>query len=147
MQKIKSVFSLTIGDLDFVTDLTQFELTSDEAEQDAMTFLDYNLGTNRVWTLSITSVFDGGSTDSLHSYLWNNAGTNTQFALQPKAGAISTSSPQYIGDIRIPYRPDIGVEAGTESTFDYEFEVIGQPVKVTDGAASNLYLPLYNDFY
>ncbi|AOZ63659.1 major tail protein [Rhodococcus phage Weasels2] len=147
MQKLKSIFSLEVDDLEFTTDLTQFELKSDEADQDAMTFLDYNSGVNRAWTLTVTSAFDGGSVGSLHSYLWDHSGSTTQFKLQPISGAASLSKPQYIGDIRIPYKPDLVVEAGSESTFEYEFEVIGQPVKVVDGDTLNLYLPLYDSFY
>ncbi|AWN03921.1 major tail protein [Rhodococcus phage Peregrin] len=128
--KLKSVFSLKVGTQDWVSDIVSFELTSDEAEQDAMTFAEYNAGTNRTWVLSVSAAWDGGSADSLHSYLWDNAGTTATFEVQPSQGVVSATKPKYTGSVRIPFRPDISVEAGNESTFDYEFEVVGEPNKV-----------------
>lgn len=128
--KLKSVFSLKVGTQDWVSDIVSFELTSDEAEQEAMTFAEYNAGTNRTWVLSVSAAWDGGSADSLHSYLWDNAGTTATFEVQPSQGVVSATKPKYTGSVRIPFRPDISVEAGNESTFDYEFEVVGEPNKV-----------------
>lgn len=128
--KLKSVFSLKVGTNDWVEDIVSFELTSDDAEQDSMTFAEYNAGTNRVWTLTVTAAWDGGSAGSLHDYLWTNAGSTAVFEVQPSSGTVSANTPKYTGSVRIPYRPDISVEAGTASTFDYEFEVVGTPNKV-----------------
>lgn len=127
--KIKSIFSLTVDDVDYVTDLVSFNLTSDEADEDSMTFAEFNAGTNRVWTLEITAVWDGGSDGSLHDYLWNNAGAFADFEIQPISGTISAQKPHYTGQVRIPFKPDIEVEAGTDSVFDYVFDVVGEPSK------------------
>ena len=131
--KLKSVFALKIGNTDYVTDIVSFELTSDDADTDSQTFAEYNAGTNREWTLNVTAVWDGGSVGSLHDYLWINAGSSATFDIAPLSGATSTSKPRYTGTVRIPFRPDISVEAGSDSTFDYEFEVVGNPNKVTSG--------------
>lgn len=131
--KIKSVFALKIGATDYVSDIVSFELTSDDADTDSQTFAEYNAGANRTWTLQVTAVFDGGSVGSLHDYLWVNAGSSATFDIAPLSGVTSTSKPRYTGQLRIPFRPDITVEASSESTFDYEFEVIGTPNKVTSG--------------
>lgn len=129
-QKLKSVFALEVGSTDWVEDIVSFELTSDEADTDSQTFAEYNAGTNREWTLNVTAVWDGGSAGSLHSYLWENAGSEAEFTINPKSGAVSASNPAYTGTVRIPFRPDITVEAGETSVFEYEFEVVGQPNKV-----------------
>jgi hypothetical protein len=129
-QKLKSVFALEVGATDWVEDIVSFELTSDEADTDSQTFAEYNAGTNREWTLNVTAVWDGGSAGSLHSYLWENAGSEAEFTINPKSGAVSASNPAYTGTVRIPFRPDITVEAGETSVFEYEFEVVGQPNKV-----------------
>lgn len=147
MNKLKSIFGLKIDETDYATDITQFELTSDEADADAMTFLEYNQGVNRVWTLGVTAVFDGGSAGSLHDYLWENAGATVGFVIQPAAGISSPSNPQYGGYIRLPYRPDISVEANTDSTFEYEFEVVGQPSKFKDGEESDVFGNIFNEFF
>lgn len=128
---MQSVYSLKLGATDYVTDIVSFELTSDEADADSQTFAEYNSGSNRDWILTVTAIFDGGSNGSLHDYLWTNSGQTVDFDIQPLSGAISTSKPKYTGSIRIPQKPDISVEAGSNSTFEYEFEVVGEPNKVT----------------
>ena len=128
--KLKSIFSLKVGDTDWIDDIVSFELTSDEADADSQTFGEYNAGANREWVLNVTAAWDGGSAGSLHDYLWTNAGSTAEFEIQPVSGIISASKPKYTGNVRIPFRPDISVEAGSDSTFEYEFEVVGQPNKV-----------------
>src|SRR5690606_25300162 len=123
--KLKSVYRMDIGSGDWVEDLVSFELTSDEADADAQTFAEYNAGANREWVLNITAVWDGGSDGSLHGYLWDNAGSTVTFEIQPVSGVISAQRPAYSGQVRIPFKPDISVEAGSDSTFEYEFEVVG----------------------
>jgi hypothetical protein len=131
--KLKSVFALKVASTDYVSDVVSFNMASDEAESDSTTFAEYNAGANRAWTLSVTAVWDGGSQGSLHDYLWTNSGASAAFEIQPKDGATSTSNPKYTGTLRIPFKPDIQVEAGEDSTFEYEFEVVGEPNKVTAG--------------
>lgn len=147
MIKLKSIFALEIDNVDYATDIVSFELTSDEADSDATTFHEYNSGTDREWVLSVTAAFDGGSSDSLHGFLWENAGSQADFLIQPKAGISSPSNPQYKGTIRFPYRPDISMEAGENSTFEYEFELLGQPVKYKNGEESDVFGDVFNEFF
>lgn len=128
--KLKSIFALKVGTADFSTDIVSFDLTSDEADADATTFAEYNAGANREWTLTTTAAWDGGSVGSLHAYLWDNAGSTAAFEIQPLSGPVTASKPKYTGMVRIPQKPDINVEAGTEATFEFEFEVVGEPNKV-----------------
>lgn len=130
LDKLKSIFALKVGADDFSTDIVSFDLTSEEAEADSTTFAEYNAGSNREWTLTVTAAWDGGSVGSLHDYLWTNAGSSASFEIQPLSGAVSPTRPKYTGTVRIPQKPDISVEAGTDSTFEFEFEVVGEPNKV-----------------
>lgn len=147
MNKLKSVFGLKIGANDYVSDIVSFELTSDDAAADSQTFSEYNSGSNRQWTLALTAAFDGGSGGSLHDLLWNNAGSTSTFVIQPKSGALGTSNPYYQGKVRIPYKPDLSIEAGSDSTFDYELEVIGQPQKITTEGSEDVYVDIFNAYY
>lgn len=147
MNKLKSVFGLKIGSNDYVSDIVSFELTSDDADSDAQTFSEYNSGSNRIWTLALTAAFDGGSQGSLHDLLWTNAGSTSIFVIQPKSGVAGATNPYYQGQVRIPYKPDLIIEAGSDSTFEYELEVIGQPYKVTNGESEGIYSSIYNNFY
>lgn len=131
--KLKSVFSLKIGGTDYVTDVISFDVSSEESDGDSQTFAEYNTGSARDWTLTVTAVWDGGSVGSLHDYLWNNAGTTAAFDIQPLGGTVTTARPRYTGSVRIPNRPDFSAEAGNNATFEYAFEIIGTPNKITAG--------------
>ncbi|MBP2522799.1 hypothetical protein [Rhodococcus sp. PvP104] len=133
--KLKSIFALKVGTADFSTDIVSFDLNSDEADADSQTFAEYNAGANRVWTLSVTAAWDGGSVGSLHDYLWTNAGAQASFEVQPLNGVASADKPRYTGTLRIPTKPNISVEAGSDSTFEYDFELVGEPNKVISGTA------------
>ncbi|OFV75362.1 hypothetical protein [Rhodococcus erythropolis] len=133
--KLKSIFALKVGTADFSTDIVSFDLNSDEADADSQTFAEYNAGANRVWTLSVTAAWDGGSVGSLHDYLWTNAGAQASFEVQPLNGVASADKPRYTGTLRIPTTPNISVEAGSDSTFEYDFELVGEPNKVISGTA------------
>lgn len=78
-------------------------------------------------------MWDGGSSGSLHDYLWTNAGSEATFEIQPLTGNASATAPRYTGTVRIPRKPNIEMEAGSDSTFEFEFEVIGEPNKVIAG--------------
>lgn len=128
--KLKSVFALKVGTSDYVGDIISFETTQDEADADTTTFGEYNEGENFEVKLKVTAAWDGGSTNSLHAYLWANAGSTATVEIQPKSGVISASNPKYTGDLRIPRKPDLKAEAGKDATFEYEFEVVGSLSKV-----------------
>jgi hypothetical protein len=147
MSKLKSIFALDIDGTDYATDLVSFELTSDEADSDSMTLSEYNAGTNRDWVLSVTAIFDGGSENSLHAFLWENAGLTSDFLIQPRSGLSTPDNPKYFGLIRIPHRPDITGEAGEAFTFEYEFELIGQPLKYTDGSEGDIFGDIFGEYF
>lgn len=147
MAKLSSVFSIKIFEQEFTGDITSFELTADDSDGDSTTFSEVNQGANTEWTLGVTALFDGGSDGSLHDVLWRNAGSTGAFIIQPKAGTSSATNPQYHGTIRLPFKPPISIEAGSDSTFEYEFKVIGQPTKFKNGEESNLFSSVFNEYF
>ena len=112
---------------DFVSDLVSFELRSKKLDSDRLTFGKYSRGLGIEWDLKIKAVFDGGSAESLHGWLWQNASATVPFIIRPFQEFDPLYGRYFQGQVRIPYRPDIKVKAGNTSTFDYEFKVIGHP--------------------
>ena len=147
--KLKSVLSLKFDDTEYVSDITSFELSSDDADADSQTYYEYNQGKNRKWSLTVNAIWDGGSNGSLHAFLWDNSGSSIDWSLRPYMTSSLSAIPEYFGLVRIPYKPDISIEAGTDSTFEYEFEVVGTPLKtfVASGTSSPLYQGTYTSLY
>lgn len=128
-EKIRSVFAMTFDGNDFVADLNSFQLKSKKLDSDRLTFGKYSRGLGVEWTLKIKAVFDGGSADSLHGWLWNNASATVPFIIRPFQDFDPLTKRYFQGQVRLPYRPDIKVAAGRTSTFEYEFKVIGHPTR------------------
>ena len=127
--KVKSVFAMSFNGSDFVSDLVSFELRSKKLDSDRLTFGKYSRGLGIEWTLKVKAAFDGGSADSLHGWLWNNASVTVPFIIRPFQDFDPLYGRYFQGNVRIPYRPDIKVKAGDTSTFEYEFKVIGHPTR------------------
>ncbi len=125
--KVKSMFNLSVDDVDFATDITRFELRSTQLDPERVTFARYTTGTAVKWNLLVNAVYDGGSADSLHTFLWEHAGTEAAFLLKPFQETDPLTKRFFLGTVRIPYRPDIKVQAGKNSTYTFDFKVIGQP--------------------
>ena len=127
--RVKSVFAFNIAGENFVADLTNFALKSKPLPQERITFGKYSNGRAVEWTLNIGAIFDGGSQESLHNLLWQYSGFTTPFIIRPFEDFDPATKRFYQGLIRIPYKPDIKIEASKISTFDYEFKVIGHPTR------------------
>lgn len=125
--KVKSIFSLFVGETDYVSDIISFSLQSEQLPPERVTFSRYTNGTAVKWKLNVSAAYDGGSADSLHSFLWDNAGLTSSFLLKPFQETDPLTKRFFMGTIRIPYRPDIKLKAGSTSTYKYDFTVIGQP--------------------
>ena len=125
--KIKSIFSLHVADNNYVADITDFKLYSEPLNQERITFRKYEEGTAVKWKLEVGAVFDGGSSTSLHAFLWENAGTQAAFTIKPFQEFDPLTKRFYHGTVRIGYKPPVIVSAGRISTYDFTFDVVGQP--------------------
>lgn len=125
--KVKSIFSLHIGDTNYVADLTAFKLYSEPLEQERITFLKYETGTAVRWKLEVSAIFDGGSQGSLHDYLWDNSGSQAAFIIKPFQQFDPLTKRFFQGTVRIGYKPPISVKANEVATYDFIFDVVGQP--------------------
>lgn len=128
-EKIRSVFAMTFNGNDFVADLVSFQLKSKKLDSDRLTFGKYSKGLGIEWTLKVKAAFDGGSAESLHGWLWQNAAATVPFIIRPFQDFDPLTKRYFQGQVRLPYRPDIKVAAGRTSTFEYEFKVIGHPTR------------------
>lgn len=127
--KVKSVFAMTFNGTDFVADLVSFRLESKPLDKNRLTFGRYSRGIGVEWTLRVKAAFDGGSADSLHGWLWDNAAATVPFIIRPFAEFDPLYKRFFQGQVRLPYRPDVKVGAGRTSTFEYNFKVIGHPTR------------------
>ncbi|MCD5345052.1 hypothetical protein [Agromyces sp. S2-1-8] len=128
--------ALTLGTpgVDYWGDITQYLLTNEEADSDVTTFEDAAGGGSRDYKLTGAGV---QSTDSASfwRYVWDNTGEEVPFTLAPHGNEVpSVAQPHFTGTVKIGPKPDIGGEAGTSAfTFEFEWDVIGEPV-LDDGA-------------
>lgn len=132
--KGKSI-SFTVGAVEYLYDVTSVLFTHEEAEDDVVTFADAAAGGSYEWTCTVNAV-QSTDADSLHTFLWANAGSTVAFKFAPK-GNTSTptvTSPHYTGSVIVPgKKPDLGGDAGADNTWTYEvaFKVVGDITKVT----------------
>lgn len=143
--KLKSVFRLEIGSTDYITDIHAFRLYSEPLPPERITFGKYQTGSAVKWFLELDAVFDGGSEGSLHDYLWNNSGTTAEFVIRPFQEFDPLTKRFYKGTVRIGYKPDLIVEAGRDSVYDYKFDVIGQPSR-SDSPGGYLTAGYYDEY-
>ena len=127
--KIKSIFSLDIGNTNYVSDIHEFRLYSEPLPPERVTFGKYQTGSAVKWFLEVDAVFDGGSEGSLHDFLWTNAGLTSEFIIRPFQEFDPDTKRFYSGNLRLGYRPDIIVQAGRISTYEFKFDIVGQPIR------------------
>lgn len=113
---------------DYWADIVSYELSNDEAESDVVTFWDAAQGGAREYKLT-GSATQSTATTSFWRYIWDNTGEDVPFTLAPHGNEIATAAqPHFIGTLKIGPKPPIGGEGGTGAfTFDFEWDVIGEP--------------------
>jgi len=121
---------LKLGATDHWADITAYNLTNEEADSDVTTFADAAAGGSRQFKLSGTAV-QSTDTTSFWSYVWANTGQTVGFTLSPHGNSSATAAqPLFTGNVKIGAKPPIGGEAGVNSfTFDFEWDLVGDPVK------------------
>jgi hypothetical protein len=110
-------------------DITTYSLTPEDL--DGPTFGDIADGAAQ-WKLS-GSAIQSTASDSFWAWVWSNAGETVAFTLAPHGNAVpSTAQPHYVGMVSIGHKPSLGGDAGSSGyTFDFEWEVEGEPTQVT----------------
>lgn len=115
-------------------DLKTYELTPEPKDDSDLTFSEAAAGTGVDWTFSGTAVtsFDSAS---LHTYLWTNAGSEVTVVLGAAGNTTASSTqPHLTFTAKIPLKPGVAGEAGTDGTgqeFDFELEGTSDVTKVT----------------
>lgn len=127
----------SFGGKDYWADLAKYELAPESSDREILTFGDAASGNgSAAWKLKGSAIqsFDTGS---FWDFVWSNVGKTIAVVLAPHGNkTASVSKPHFKMNIRITSRPSVSAEAGDEkgSTFDFEFNVEGEPEKVVAGS-------------
>ena len=115
-----SALKLTIGSTDYWADITSCVLENEEADTGATTFEDASLGGARQWYFTLSAI-QSTDTAAFWRYLWANTGTIVSYVYAPHGNATASSTqPHFTGTVKIPPKPSIGGEAGTNNEFTFE---------------------------
>lgn len=98
-------------------DMTAVEITNEESDSDVTTFCDAAEGGGRDFFLNMTSV-QSTAADSFWRMAWEKTGEVVAFTYAPHGNEIATADkPHFTGTVKIGPKPNIGGEAGTNTTF------------------------------
>jgi len=116
---------------DYSIDCTSILLTSEDADNDTVTFCEVGTG-GKTWKFEVEAI-QSTAAGSLWNYLWTSAGTlNVAYIYAPHGNATaSTTQPHFTGNVDLPGKPDIGGEADTTYTFSIEIPCTAEPTRVT----------------
>ena len=116
---------------DYSIDCTSIELTSDDADNDTVTFCEVGTGVKQ-WKFEVEAI-QSTAAGSLWNYLWTSAGTaGVAFIYAPHGNATATTAqPHFTGTATLPGKPNIGGEADTTYTFNVEILCDAEPTKIT----------------
>lgn len=123
--------ALTLGSpgIEVWQDVQTYTLVSEEL--DGPTYGDIASGAAQ-YRLTGTAIQSFDAT-SFWDYVWENAGSDVAFTLAPHGNEIPTSiQPHFAGTLNLGRSPQIGGDVSTTHTFEFDFEVIGQPVKIIE---------------
>ena len=117
---------------DYWADIIQWELGNEDADSDVTTFADAAEG-GAVQHKIKGSAIQSTDTAAFWMYVWENTGEEVPFTLAPHGNTIPTrAQPHFVGTVKIGRKPKIGGAAGRGAfTFEFEWDVIGEPVKDT----------------
>jgi hypothetical protein len=131
------VFSLKIGAGSAVTfdDVKAVSWEKDDADDSDLTFYEAAQGLSKVYTLTVTGIVSHDS-GSFYEWCWANPGaTNVTLVYGPHGNATATATkPHYSFAVTNTGLPVFDHEANVDNTgaeFEYVFNVVGTPTKVT----------------
>lgn len=126
---------ITVGATEYGSYLHEVRAEPDDGEDgDYITFAKLAEGDVNQWFLRGT-LYNDYQADSLWTYAWLNAGATLAAVIMPYGNAVpSASQPHFKFDVRIPRKPGIGGEAGEAHETEIEWEIDGQPERITTAA-------------
>lgn len=130
---IGNALTLKLANTDFWSDFAEYSLEPTSSDKDTLTFADAASGVTSKWVLKGKAI-QSTAPASLWSKVWEASGTTVDFTLAPHGNDTpSAQQPHFTGKVKIGPKPPIGTAAGEEkgATFDFEWEVEGEPTKKT----------------
>ena len=129
---------LTLGTpgTDQSADVISWSIENDAADADVVTFEDAAAGGGRQFYLRGSAIQSTASA-AFWRYVWENTGeVEVPYTIAPHGNAApSADEPHFVGTLSIGPKPTIGGEASSSATsaftFDYEFEIDGEPTMDT----------------
>ena len=127
---------LSFAGKDYWSDMSKYELAAENSDKDVVTFADAQDGSASAWKLKGTAIqsLDAGS---FWDYVWTPSGKTVDAILAPHGNNVATAAqPHFKFRVKIGAKPPISGEAGDEkgSTFDFEWNVEGEPEKISTGS-------------
>lgn len=131
------VFTIVVGETpaaSYADDLKAYGLTSEDADDSDITFLEASQGAARqyLFTARLLTSFDTGS---LYGFLWDNSGAEVDIVLGPWGNVTPTATqPHFSFTATVGGKPDLSNEASVEQVgaeTEVELRVVGQVSKVT----------------
>lgn len=126
---------LTFAGVDYACSITEWEVRSEDAADDTVTFCEIADGSGYDYFLTVSSL-SATVSGSLWRFLWQNPGLKSvAYVLKPHGNAAaSTAQPHLSGTLTVPGgMPALGHEANkvaTRNTFETEFKLDGKPTLV-----------------
>ncbi len=114
---------LEIDGVDYYADCTSVVLENEDAAAGVTTFADAAAGGSKQWFFTITAI-QSTDTASFWRSIWSNTGDIVNYVYAPHGNATASSSqPHFTGTVKIPAKPSIGGEAGTNTEYTFELRM------------------------
>ncbi|MFD6094667.1 hypothetical protein ACFWGN_21455 [Oerskovia sp. NPDC060338] len=125
--------TLTLGGIERACDVTGFGFSSEEADDDVVTYCDAAAG-GKFDTILTVSAIASTASGSFWRYLFENPGEeDVAYVVAPHGNAVATANqPHLTGTLTLPGgMPELTGETNSTSTFDVEFKCDARPVLKT----------------
>ena len=114
-----------INAVEYQCDLTNAELTPQDAPGDVQTFCEQTVG--QEWQLSLEGITSGDAA-SLYRVLWANFGETATFVIAPNGNVNpSAAQPQYSGVVKFDALPPLSLSSNDTVTFTVALTVVNTP--------------------
>lgn len=118
-----TALSFTLGTTEYMQDIKEAVLSSDEKDNDDATFAETAGGVGADFTLKITAIQSLVAT-SFHQFLWLHSGETLAFKFSPSGNTTpAVGNPVWSGTATLPTPPDVGGAADPKKEKRYTFDV------------------------